>query len=181
MLIYHPGHGSQHATLGTLLRALLDQLDPAVEQAYRDQLDYRPRYTPVLRTLMAQGPSRIKDLALAGLSHSALSQTVAAMVRDGWLHAANGEDGRERILQLSRAQRRCLPGAMAGHARAARASMPIWGSRWSRYCAKRFALEQRPPSACTRAGAEALLLGGHLDFAGEGPAAVGHAQLQRAA
>ena len=56
----------QHATLGTLLRALLDQLDPAVEQAYRHlQLDYRPRYTPVLRTLMAQGPCRIKDLALA--------------------------------------------------------------------------------------------------------------------
>ena len=50
----------QHATLGTLLRALLDQLDPAVEQAYRHlQLDYRPRYTPVLRTLMAQGPCRI--------------------------------------------------------------------------------------------------------------------------
>jgi len=86
----------QHATLGTLLRALLDQLDPAVEQAYQDlRLDYRPRYTPVLRTLMAQGPCRIKDLALAcGLSHSALSQTVAAMVRDGWLHTANGDDGR---------------------------------------------------------------------------------------
>lgn len=34
----------QHATLGTLLRALLDQLDPAVEQAYRDlKLDYRPQ------------------------------------------------------------------------------------------------------------------------------------------
>ena len=101
----------QHATLGTLLRALLDQLDPAVEQAYRDlQLDYRPRYTPVLRTLMAQGPCRIKDLASAcGLSHSALSQTVAAMVRDGWLHASSGDDGRERILQLSPAHSaRCL-------------------------------------------------------------------------
>ena len=38
----------QHATLGTLLRALLDQLDPSVEQAYRDlKLDYRPRSTGV--------------------------------------------------------------------------------------------------------------------------------------
>ncbi len=101
----------QHATLGTLLRALLDQLDPAVEQAYRHlHLDYRPRYTPVLRTLMAQGPCRIKDLALAcGLSHSALSQTVAAMVRDGWLHTANGDDGRERILQLSPRAQRAMP------------------------------------------------------------------------
>lgn len=101
----------QHATLGTLLRALLDQLDPAVEQAYQDlHLDYRPRYTPVLRTLMAQGPCRIKDLALAcGLSHSALSQTVSAMVRDGWLHTANGDDGRERILQLSPRAQRAIP------------------------------------------------------------------------
>lgn len=105
----------QHATLGTLLRALLDQLDPAVEQAYRDlQLDYRPRYTPVLRTLMAQGPCRIKDLAIAcGLSHSALSQTVAAMVRDGWLHTANGEDGRERILQLTPHAQQALPALQA--------------------------------------------------------------------
>jgi DNA-binding MarR family transcriptional regulator len=105
----------QHATLGTLLRALLDQLDPAVEQAYRDlQLDYRPRYTPVLRTLMAQGPCRIKDLASAcGLSHSALSQTVAAMVRDGWLHASSGDDGRERILQLSPRAQRAMPALQA--------------------------------------------------------------------
>lgn len=105
----------QHATLGTLLRALLDQLDPAVEQAYRDlQLDYRPRYTPVLRTLMAQGPCRIKDLASAcGLSHSALSQTVGAMVRDGWLHASSGDDGRERILQLSPRAQRAMPALQA--------------------------------------------------------------------
>ncbi|PSD17755.1 MarR family transcriptional regulator [Stenotrophomonas maltophilia] len=105
----------QHATLGTLLRALLDQLDPAVEQAYRDlQLDYRPRYTPVLRTLMAQGPCRIKDLASAcGLSHSALSQTVAAMVRDGWLRASSGDDGRERILQLSPRAQRAMPALQA--------------------------------------------------------------------
>ncbi|CRQ81252.1 MarR family winged helix-turn-helix transcriptional regulator [Stenotrophomonas sp. FR010] len=105
----------QHATLGTLLRALLDQLDPAVEQAYWDlQLDYRPRYTPVLRTLMAQGPCRIKDLASAcGLSHSALSQTVAAMVRDGWLHASSGDDGRERILQLSPRAQRAMPALQA--------------------------------------------------------------------
>ncbi len=105
----------QHATLGTLLRALLDRLDPAVEQAYQDlQLDYRPRYTPVLRTLMAQGPCRIKDLALAcGLSHSALSQTVAAMMRAGWLLAASGDDGRERILHLSPHARRALPALQA--------------------------------------------------------------------
>ncbi|MBA0389786.1 MarR family transcriptional regulator [Stenotrophomonas maltophilia] len=117
----------QHATLGTLLRALLDQLDPAVEQAYRDlQLDYRPRYTPVLRTLMAQGPCRIKDLASAcGLSHSALSQTVAAMVRDGWLHASSGDDGRERILQLSPRAQRAMPALQAQWQATARAARSL--------------------------------------------------------
>lgn len=140
----------QHATLGTLLRALLDQLDPAVEQAYRDlQLDYRPRYTPVLRTLMAQGPSRIKDLALAcGLSHSALSQTVAAMVRDGWLHAANGEDGRERILQLSPRAQRALPALQAqwqATARAARSLDADLGQSLEQVLREALAaLEQRP-------------------------------------
>ncbi len=117
----------QHASLGTLLRALLDQLDPAVEQAYRDlRLDYRPRYTPVLRTLMAQGPCRIKDLALAcGLSHSALSQTVAAMVHDGWLHAVIGEDSRERILQLSPHALQALPALQAQWQATARAARSL--------------------------------------------------------
>src|SRR5690606_16104692 len=114
----------QHATLGTLLRALLDQLDPAVEHAYRDlQLDYRPRYTPVLRTLMAQGPCRIKDLASAcGLSHSALSQTVAAMVRDGWLHASSGDGGRARVLQLGPRAQRAMPALQAQWQATARAA-----------------------------------------------------------
>ena len=117
----------QRATLGSLLRALLDQLDPAVEQAYRDlQLDYRPRYTPVLRTLIAQGPCRIKDLALAcGLSHSALSQTVSAMVRDGWLRPAVGEDSRERILQLSPHALQALPALQAQWQATARAARSL--------------------------------------------------------
>lgn len=117
----------QHATLGTLLRALLDQLDPAVERAYRElQLDFRPRYTPVVRTLITQGPCRIKDLALAcGLSHSALSQTVTAMVRDGWLHAAVGEDGRERILQLSPHALQAVPALQAQWQATARAARSL--------------------------------------------------------
>lgn len=140
----------QHATLGTLLRALLDQLDPAVEQAYRDlKLDYRPRYTPVLRTLMAQGPCRIKDLALAcGLSHSALSQTVSAMVRDGWLHAAIGEDSRERILQLSPRALQALPALQAqwqATARAARSLDADLGQSLEQVLRDALqALEQRP-------------------------------------
>lgn len=75
---------------------------------------------------MAQGPCRIKDLALAcGLSHSALSQTVSAMVRDGWLHAAVGEDSRERILQLSPRALQALPALQAQWQATARAARSL--------------------------------------------------------
>ncbi len=51
-------------TLGTLLRHLIELLDGAVEQTYRDaELDYRPRYTPVLRALIARGPGMRPYLA----------------------------------------------------------------------------------------------------------------------
>jgi len=99
------------AGLGTLLRALLDQLDPAVERTYAAlPLPYRPRFTPVIQALLQQRTCRIKDVANAcGLSHSAMSQTVATMVRTGWLRAEAGADGRERILSLTDEARVLVP------------------------------------------------------------------------
>lgn len=101
----------EQAGLGTLLRALLDQLDPAVEQTYADlPMAYRPRFTPVIQTLLRLEACRIKDIAASsGLSHSAVSQTVSAMVRAGWLRTAPGTDGRERILSLTGAAQRLVP------------------------------------------------------------------------
>ena len=90
-------------TLGTLLRHLIELLDGAVEQAYRDaQLDYRPRYTPVLRALIARGPASIKDVAAqAGLTHSAASQTVAQMHRVGLVQVQRGTDMRRQVVSLT--------------------------------------------------------------------------------
>jgi len=90
-------------TLGTLLRHLIELLDGAVEQAYADaQLDYRPRYTPVLRSMMAIGPASIKDLARhAGLTHSAASQTVAQMARVGLVQVQRGTDMRQQVVSLT--------------------------------------------------------------------------------
>jgi DNA-binding MarR family transcriptional regulator len=90
-------------TLGTLLRHLIELLDGAVEQTYRDaQLDYRPRYTPVLRALIATGPASIKNLAEhAGLTHSAASQTVAQMRRDGLVEVERGADKRRQVVSLT--------------------------------------------------------------------------------
>jgi hypothetical protein len=69
------------ASFGTALRRLIDQLDGAVEQAYRDDgLDFRPRFTPIVRALVADGPQTIRALsATVGVSHSAVSQTITQM------------------------------------------------------------------------------------------------------
>ena len=86
--------------LGTLLRRLQEALDASVETAYRDAgLAFRPRYTAVVRPLLERGPMRIRGLAdLTGLSHSALSQTVAQLEKQGWVELRPGQDRRERIV-----------------------------------------------------------------------------------
>lgn len=90
-------------TLGTLLRRLVEQLDGAVEQSYADAgLDYRPRYTPIVRALINHGPATIRALAeRSGVTHSAASQTVTQMARAGLVSLAPGEDARERIVSLT--------------------------------------------------------------------------------
>lgn len=98
-------------TLGTLVRHLLNLLDGDLEQIYRDSgLDYRPRYTPVVRALVDRGPSPIRDIALhASITHSAASQTVAQMERKGLLMLEAGTDARERVARLTPKARKLLP------------------------------------------------------------------------
>ena len=93
----------RHRTLGTSLRHLIELLDGAVEQVYVDaQFDYRPRYTPVMRSLMAIGPASIKVLAgHGGLTHSATSQTIAQMARAGLVNVRRGEDQRQQLVSLT--------------------------------------------------------------------------------
>jgi DNA-binding MarR family transcriptional regulator len=98
-------------TLGTLLRHLLDLLDPDVDTAYRSSgLDYRARFTPVFKALRSRGSSSIRQLALdAGITHSAASQTVAEMAKRGLVAMQPGEDARERIVSLTDAARTMIP------------------------------------------------------------------------
>jgi DNA-binding MarR family transcriptional regulator len=90
-------------TLGTMLRHLVDTLDGAVEQAYaRSGLDYRPRYTPIVRVLIDAGPASIQTIAqCAGITHSAVSQTVSQMVKRGLVSLQASSDARERIVALT--------------------------------------------------------------------------------
>lgn len=102
---------SSRPTLGTRLRHLLELLDGSVEQAYVDAgLDYRPRYTPVMRVLLEQGSASIRAIAeRAGVTHSAASQTVSQMAARGLVALEPGKDGRERIVALTAAAQKLVP------------------------------------------------------------------------
>jgi DNA-binding MarR family transcriptional regulator len=91
------------ATLGTLLRHLIEVLDGAVEESYKQSgLDYRPRYTPVVRALIKLGPTSIRAISVsAGITHSAVSQTVSQMLKKGLVSLKPGADMRERIVTLT--------------------------------------------------------------------------------
>ncbi|MBS0198897.1 MAG: MarR family transcriptional regulator [Proteobacteria bacterium] len=91
---------SKTTTLGSLLRALIERLDHDVELRYQSHgLDYRPRYTPVVRALQELGPASITSIANhTGIPHSAVSQTVAQMHKKGWIAYSEGQDKRTRIV-----------------------------------------------------------------------------------
>lgn len=98
-------------SLGTLLRRLLELLDGEVQSVYDAAgLMYRPRYTPVVRAIEARGPVSIRSISdHSGMSHSAVSQTVAQMVRGGLVRQASGQDARERIVSATPALIDMLP------------------------------------------------------------------------
>lgn len=94
------------------MRHLIDTLDGGVEQTYaRSGLDYRPRYTPIVRALTELGPSSIRAISRrAGITHSAVSQTVAQMATRGLVTLrAGGGDARERIVALTSEAEAMLP------------------------------------------------------------------------
>jgi DNA-binding MarR family transcriptional regulator len=94
------------------MRHVLELLDGEVAKVYTDLgiEDYRPRFSPVVRALVASGPSSIRDLARAvGVTHSAASQTVAQMGRSGLVTLEAGADARQRIVHLTDKAQSLLP------------------------------------------------------------------------
>lgn len=98
-------------SFGTVLRQLVYEMDADVETLYADLgLPFRSRYTPVIKALDVAGSLTIKDLAReVGLSHSALSQTISQMGKDGLVSSVQGADGRERLISLTPAARALMP------------------------------------------------------------------------
>lgn len=100
------------ATHGTQLRHLIELLDGAVLAAYEDAgLNYRPRYTPIMRALMAGEPATLGAIAeAAGITQPAATQTVALMIKDGLLSVeASAHDGRQKMIRLSQQGRELVP------------------------------------------------------------------------
>jgi DNA-binding MarR family transcriptional regulator len=101
------------AAVGTLLRHVLELLDGDVAAVYEEQgmAEYRPRFSPVVRALVAHGPLSVRDLAEAiGVTHSAASQTAAQMARAGLVvHTPDPLDARRRLVGLTAEARSLLP------------------------------------------------------------------------
>lgn len=98
--------------LGTLLRHVHELLDGAVADVYAElgMPDYRPRFSPVIRSLVAGGPMPIRDIArVVGVTHSAASQTVLHLRRAGLVSLETGPDARQRIVHLTAKARAALP------------------------------------------------------------------------
>ncbi|MCC6070967.1 MarR family winged helix-turn-helix transcriptional regulator [Massilia sp. GCM10020059] len=97
--------------LGTQLRHLIDLLDGDVAQQYKDGgLDYRPRYTPVMRALKQLETASIGQIAeSAGITQPAATQTVNLMKKDGLVSVEPGADGRQRLVRLSRHGKDLMP------------------------------------------------------------------------
>lgn len=150
------------SSLGTQLRHLIELLDGAVGAAYEEAgLRYRPRYTPVMRVLMAQDAASIGGIAAAaGITQPAATQTVALMIKEGLVFASTGpEDGRQKLIRLTEQGRAMLPAiqrcwqATAGAAACLDADLPFPLSQVLAHAIT--ALESRPFGTRIRAAAEA--------------------------
>ncbi|PXB04181.1 MarR family transcriptional regulator [Pectobacterium carotovorum subsp. carotovorum] len=88
--------------LGELLRYTAELVDKGSEANYRAlSLNYRPRFTPILRA-MAAGAQTVQDITESThLTQGAISQSVALMEQDGILVREQLSDGRKFALRLT--------------------------------------------------------------------------------
>lgn len=94
------------------LRALLADLDAQIAQVYkaRGLHRVRPRYAYPLIRLAHAGPSSVRELAESlGHTHSAVSQTLAALRREGLVTSEPGPDARTRRIALTERGRALVP------------------------------------------------------------------------
>jgi DNA-binding MarR family transcriptional regulator len=91
---------------------LLDAMDADIARLYTERgiSGVRPRFVGPLIRLGRRGGMTIRQLAESlDVTHSAMSQTVAALQRDGLVTTAAGADARTREVVLTERARELLP------------------------------------------------------------------------
>ncbi|WP_250038004.1 MarR family transcriptional regulator [Paractinoplanes maris] len=94
------------------LHALLAELDRDIAALYTEAgiEGMRTRFVGPLIALHRFGPMTIRELAgRRGVSHSAMSQTAAAMARAGFVEGTVGGDARTRPIDLTARAREIMP------------------------------------------------------------------------
>ncbi len=94
------------------LRLLLAAMDDEIATLYAEcgVTGIRPRFTMPLIRLGRSGPMTIRALADGlDVTHSAMSQTIAALRREGLVRSAPGPDARTREVVLTSRARKVLP------------------------------------------------------------------------
>ncbi|WP_328622896.1 MarR family winged helix-turn-helix transcriptional regulator [Streptomyces sp. NBC_00354] len=107
------------------LRLLQASMDADIAEVYSSQRieGLKPSFVMELLRLHARGPMTIAELAESvQLTHSALSQKVAAMRKAGWVQTVVGDDARTRKVTLTGKARRIV-GCLAAEWRATEAAI----------------------------------------------------------
>ncbi|MER5493878.1 MarR family winged helix-turn-helix transcriptional regulator [Streptomyces sp. NPDC002454] len=94
------------------LYALMSAMDAEIEKVYVEHgiQGVRPRFAYPLIRLAHTGPLTIRELAESlDRSHSAISQTVAAMRKEGLVTSEPGPDARTRRIDLTERGRSMVP------------------------------------------------------------------------
>ena len=86
------------------LKDLLSAMDADIGRLYTEHgiAGVRPRFSMALIRLRHRGPMTVKELAeQIDVTHSAMSQTVTAMRREGLVDTSTGSDARTRTVSLT--------------------------------------------------------------------------------
>ncbi|WP_030898009.1 MarR family winged helix-turn-helix transcriptional regulator [Streptomyces sp. NRRL F-5126] len=118
-------HDPSLQSLWRPLRLLQASLDADIARIYAERRieGLKPSHVMELLRLNARGPMTITELAESvRLSHSAVSQKVAAMRAAGWVRTAEGDDARTKKVALT-GKARGVVGRLAAEWRATEAAL----------------------------------------------------------
>jgi DNA-binding MarR family transcriptional regulator len=92
----------EHPGLGELLRYVGELVEQGAAEHYETMsLDYRPRYTSVLRALAAGAGTVTQITARTHLTQGAISQTVALLEQEGLVERSVLDDARKSAIRLT--------------------------------------------------------------------------------